>query len=223
MFHISWSLQPWGLSILGRCRYRKAEKRASQFNTAVKCLLCFLFVMQFSRLSSSSLWQRLRREFIYLLFFICHQHTTRRTNMSINLHWLHLHFYRNLSKNRNSSNSARPDSYRALWKGCGGGLGGGMRLLWKAARASMHTQTSCDSASPGLLWLKPDLLLSFFLSTFINIYATIHAQRHTWLQRSGFRSPPRFIPAWRHLRTRHAGQFFLRILSMMQSFLPAHK
>lgn len=35
--------------------------------------------------------------------------------------------------------------------------------------------------------------------------------------------PSRFIPAIRHLRKRHAGQFFLLILSMMQSFLPAHR
>lgn len=35
--------------------------------------------------------------------------------------------------------------------------------------------------------------------------------------------PSKFIPAWRHFLKRHAGQFFLRILSMMQSFLPAHR
>ena len=39
----------------------------------------------------------------------------------------------------------------------------------------------------------------------------------------GVAVPPRFMPACRHFRTRHAGQFFLRILSMMQSFLPAQR
>lgn len=100
----------------------------------------------------------------------------------MNLCWLHLHFYIGTplkSEFPTSTVTLRGQTHighcerggvgwGGRWRGGGGvwveglgGRGGVVRLLWKEARASMHTQTSCDSASPGLLWLKPDL---FFFS-----------------------------------------------------------
>lgn len=138
--------------------------------------------VQLSRLSNSSLWQRLRRELLLFFhpFFLLKYaiNTPHVKKMSINLHWLHLHFYTDASKIWIPASTVTLQGRTHIGQCERGGAGdcgdgaevgvegwgeGGMRLLWKAARASMHTQTSCDSASSGLLWLKPDLLFSFFL------------------------------------------------------------